>query len=166
MSKRPIDELFAKLVVRYGSEWFRQWQGVDEELVKQDWMDQLGGLSMRAIRYGIENLPTSKPPTVGQFKALCLNVPPPPVKALPAPKPDRRRLREEFAKLRDVLSSARDPRAWIHRLEERRQRGERLTETQMRALQSAAWQLPAEMPAGEFTPIPADCLPPGMRGDA
>lgn len=166
MSNRPIDELFGRLLVRYGADWLRQWQGVDEELVKQDWMHELTGLPIRAIRYGMEHLPVGKPPTVGQFKALCLNVPPPPVKALPAPKPDRKRLAAEFAKLRETIRGERDPRAWIYALEARVKAGERLTEMQRAALQRASYALPAEMPAGEFTPIPEHCLPPGMRSQA
>lgn len=166
MSNRPIDELFGRLLVRYGADWLRQWQGVDEEMVKQDWMREMAGLPMRAIRYGMEHLPTGKPPTVGQFKTLCLNAPPPLVKALPSPKPDRARLAAEFAKLRDTIRGERDPRAWIHALEARVKAGERLTEMQRAAVRRASYALPAEMPAGEFTPIPEHCLPPGMRRSA
>lgn len=166
MSNRPIDELFGRLLVRYGADWLRQWQGVDEELVKQDWMHELTGLPIRAIRYGMEHLPVGKPPTVGQFKALCLSAPPPPVKALPAPKPDRKRLAAEFAKLRETIRGERDPRAWIYALEARVKAGERLTEMQRAALQRASYALPAQMPVGEFTPIPNELLPPGMRSQA
>ena len=161
-----IDDLFKVLMAEYGNRFVRLYDGHDMAEVKARWTEKLDGLKPHHIAYALRHLPESTPPTAGEFLKLCLLAPPAPVRALPAPKPDRRRLREEFAKLRDVLSSERDPRAWIHRLEERRQRGERLTETQMRALQSAAWQLPAEMPPGEFTPIPEHCLPPGMRRSA
>ena len=31
-----IDAIFAKLAVRYGATWLRQWEGVDMNLVKSD----------------------------------------------------------------------------------------------------------------------------------
>lgn len=163
-----IDDVFKVLLAEYGQRFVRMYAGQEDAMpeIKARWAEVLGGVKPAVIRYGLRHLPEKVPPTPGEFRALCLNAPPPEVKALPAPRPDRKRLAAEFAKLRETIRGERDPRAWIRALEARVERGEALTETQRAALQRASYALPAEMPAGEFTPIPADCLPPGMRGEA
>ena len=161
-----IDDLFRVLMAEYGNRFVRLYDGHDMTEVKARWAEKLDGLKPHHIAYALRHLPESTPPTAGEFLKLCLLAPPAPVRALPAPKPDRKRLAAEFAKLRETIRGERDPRAWIYALEARVKAGERLTEMQRAALQRASYALPAEMPAGEFTPIPEHCLPPGMRSQA
>lgn len=163
-----IDEVFKVLLAEYGQRFVRMYAGQEDAMpeIKARWAEVLDGIKPAGIRYGLRHLPEKVPPTPGEFRSLCLAAPPLPVKALPAPKPNRARVDAELAKIRALIGGKPDPRAWIRGLEERQARGEKLTEMQMRALRTAAWELPAEMPAGEFTPIPVDCLPPGMRGAA
>lgn len=68
-----IDRVFQKLSVRYGRTFMARWDGIDEELVKADWAEQLGGFLARpdCLAYALDNLPTDRPPTAGQFRELC-----------------------------------------------------------------------------------------------
>lgn len=161
-----VDRLFARLLVRYGSAWMRMWEGIDESLVKADWASELDKVPPHAIAYGLEHLPPDRPPTAPLFKALCLNAPPPPVKRLPAPKPDLARIASEFAKLRHPRSDGR-PLAWAYDLQERETRGEALTPAQRAAWREALAHMPITGSGAllsEFRPIPSEMLPPAMRG--
>lgn len=104
-----VEALFARLSVRYGAAWLRQWEGIDMAAVKADWAEQLGGASSGAIKHALECLPVDRPPTVGQFQALCRNAPTYAPPALPAPKlsPERRaELSEKLRGLRNKLTGA------------------------------------------------------------
>ena len=83
-----VDSIFARVSVRYGAAWMRQWDGVDMDAVKADWADELAGFEKNpdAIRHAIRCLPIDRPPTVGQFVALCRSSPVMAPLALPAPK--------------------------------------------------------------------------------
>ena len=79
-----IDRLFAKLTVRYGQAFMRQYADLDPSLVKADWGEVLAGFETHheALRYAVENLPDA-PPSAMQFRAIARRAPPP--AALPAP---------------------------------------------------------------------------------
>lgn len=102
-----VDALFAKLSVRYGAAFMRQWPDADLSVVKADWAEVLGGFQNRpdAIRYGLDHLNPDKPPTALQFRALCnsgprddgaLKLPP------PEPAKDGPQLQAVRAKLAEV----------------------------------------------------------------
>jgi hypothetical protein len=99
-----VDSLFARLSVRYGSAWLRQWEGVDIAAVKADWSEELSGFEKNpeAIRHAIRCLPADRPPTVGQFVALCRTAPVMAPPALPAPKLSEEMKERVSAKLRDL----------------------------------------------------------------
>jgi hypothetical protein len=80
------------------------WAGLEPDAVKADWARELSVFQQNpdAIRYGLEYLPPSKPPTVLEFRDICRRSPPAVFKALPAPKPDPERLKAELAKLKMV----------------------------------------------------------------
>ena len=78
----------ARLAVRYGSRWSAMWAGVPMEAVKADWAQCLEGMTSRAIRYALDNLPDERPPTVAQFKKLCLQ-------GLEQPEPYRLRIADK-----------------------------------------------------------------------
>lgn len=69
-----IDSLFARLQVRYGAAWLRQWEGVDITAVKADWARELAGFAgnLDAIAHALDHLPRDRPPLVGQFRDLCI----------------------------------------------------------------------------------------------
>lgn len=78
LSEKWIDAIFARLTVRYGSAFLGRWNGIDMDLVKADWAEELAGLENwpDAIKYALETLQADKPaPTVNEFKAACLRCP-------------------------------------------------------------------------------------------
>lgn len=102
LSEKWIDAIFARLTVRYGSAFLGRWNGIDMELVKADWAEELAGLENwpEAIKHALDTLPADKPaPTVNEFKAACLRAPKPDRKALPEPVADPARVKSEMAKL-------------------------------------------------------------------
>lgn len=102
-----VDELFARLSVRYGAAFMRQWPDTDPALVKADWAEVLGGFQNRsdAIRHGLGKLDPDRPPNALQFRALCnsgprddgfLKLPP------PSPMPDGPQLQAIRTRLAEV----------------------------------------------------------------
>lgn len=102
-TSRFVEKIFARLLVRYGAAWNRMWEGVEPDAVKADWARELAGLSGEAILHALENLPPDRPPTVGQFRALCINRPRAARYELPRPDPTP----EEKARVREALAKAR-----------------------------------------------------------
>ena len=78
-----IDAIFAKLAVRYGATWLRQWEGVNMNLVKSDWGSELSGFArnLEPLRYALRNLP-ERCPNVVQFRAIANCCPLPEFKQL------------------------------------------------------------------------------------
>lgn len=100
-----VEHLFAKLSVRYGSAFQRQWGDADPALVKADWAEVLHGASGASISYAIEYLPPT-PPNAVQFRNLCRGAP------LPAPVAitDKTPVDLEFAKaVKARLEAAKPP---------------------------------------------------------
>lgn len=90
---RYVDEIHARLLVRYGSAWAAKWAGFDAQMmqaVKADWAEQLDGMEPAAIRRALDSLPPEFPPTATAFRALGEDkgMPRPELMpaALPAPK--------------------------------------------------------------------------------
>lgn len=107
-----VDSLMARLAVRYGAAFMRQYEGIDVSLVRADWADVLGGFCGRpdAIRYALDHLPPDRPVTALQFRAIC-NAAPDTTLALPAPdvpaQPER--VAQIAAKLNARRSTAATP---------------------------------------------------------
>lgn len=101
-----VDRIFAKLTVRYGQAFMRQYSDLDPALVKADWAEVLAGFDGQpdALKYAIENLPDA-PPNATQFRAIARRAPST-VLALPAPRGDkpppevRKRLAELLQRMR------------------------------------------------------------------
>lgn len=137
MPKPWVDALFAKLSIRYGAAFLRQWPDADPELVKADWADVLSGFDGKAIKHALDYLPADKPPTAGQFKVLCNAAPVAAVLALPGPleKPSPAVL-ERIATVGQVSG---DPKAWARKLKAGEEQGDRLT-----AAQRSMWRTALE----------------------
>lgn len=90
--RRWVDRLFARLQVRYGDAWTRKWEGLPEDAVKADWLEQLGPVMRnrpQAITHALNNLPADFPPNSEQFLRLCTGFPDMlPALAAPAVKAD------------------------------------------------------------------------------
>jgi hypothetical protein len=99
-SPRWVERLFARLQVRYGNAWSRQWAGIDPAAVKADWASVLGALYERnpqALAYGLDNLPDTIP-SVTAFLRLCAQAPSE-TRALPAPVADKALAAEVLGKI-------------------------------------------------------------------
>jgi hypothetical protein len=72
-----VERIFQKLAVRYGVAFTSRWQGIDPELVKTDWAEQLGRFmnEPKRIAFALDNLPIDRPPTVGQFAEIASQMP-------------------------------------------------------------------------------------------
>lgn len=69
-----VDHLFAKLSVRWGAAFMRQWPDTDPALVKADWADVLDRTSGDSISYALRYLPVA-PCTAMAFRDLCRRAP-------------------------------------------------------------------------------------------
>lgn len=161
-----VERIFAKLALVYGRDFLSRWEGQDLKVVKADWGHELRCFqqSPKAIAYGLSALDPAKPPTVLQFREACLRAPQYAPPALPAPKADP-------AVVAAALGAFQRPKGfsfkgWAYALQEREQRGDRLTEAQRAAWRLALQHRMDEGLGGAFTPILADALPPAMRADA
>lgn len=127
-----VDQLFRKLSIRYGRQFMARWDGIDEADVKADWACVLGGFHARpdCIAYGLENLPSDRPPTATQFRDLCRLKPEAnQAPQLPAPKPDPERLAAALAPLAGIKAkdAVHNPRAWAHSLHTQIQAGRKVS---------------------------------------
>ena len=124
-----IASIFARLQVRYGSQWSNKWRGIELADVQADWARELAGYARNpdSIRHALDNLPADAPPTVGQFNALCRNAPVALPPALPAPAADPERVKACTASLVGKVKAHR--REWAHELQAR-EPGGGLTEAQ------------------------------------
>lgn len=166
LSQRIVDEIFGRLLVRYGAAWIRMWEGIDIGPVKADWAQQLDGASVDSIRYGLDNLPEKYPPTVAEFRAICRGVPLQHVRMLPPPPINRTKAKEAAEKMRGLFKPKEDPLGWAKELRRREKAGESLTfferDCWREALKNEGLSGPVLF--GSISVIPKDVLPPGMRG--
>lgn len=143
LSNSWVEKIHARLLVRYGAAWIRMWEGIDPAAVQADWAEELAGFEANptAIKYALDNLPPDRPPTVAQFKALCINRPEPAPKALPAPKADDAVVKAVNEAVKPKTGAAAN--AWAYELRRRDRMGERLTFTQRQAWRDAIGDGPA-----------------------
>lgn len=110
---RYVDEIHARLMVRYGSAWAAKWAGFDATMmqaVKADWAEELSDMSPAAIRRALESLPAEFPPTATAFRKLGQDGPPRPELAAPAlPAPKSPNLADKAAQVRAHFGLRRKP---------------------------------------------------------
>lgn len=138
-----IEALFKRFLGLYGNRFTRMWEGLDIEDVKQSWARELSGVRGDAIKYAIEHLPESMPPTVLEFRKLCHQAPAPNQALLPGPKLDRDEAAKRAKDLRiQIGSDVSDGRAWARRLLARAEAGERLPVAHVQMARQAleSWQ--------------------------
>jgi len=131
-----IELVFTKLQVRYGAAWLRQWEGVDMQMVKSDWMDELAGFERNPapLLHALTILP-ERAPNVKQFRNLANQAPLPVAPRLARPAADQAVVARSKAKLAGIKEAmaegAADPlRPWLA-LKARHEAGERLTPFQI-----------------------------------
>ena len=115
LALRWVDEIMARLAVRYGSRWSSLWQGLDPGLVRDDWAEQLDGMAPESIRKALDSLPEDFPPTATAFrKAGAIRHESRPLPALPAPDPEGAKRLAETVSATSILGET--PREWMLRL--------------------------------------------------
>ena len=106
-----LDYIFGRMSAIYGAAFLRHWEGVDHELVRQEWKQQLGRfLTYRpSMDYAIDRLKGEFPPSAITFREFCNagpNIPRDELQITHDPKPvdpevvaeARRKLKEMRAK--------------------------------------------------------------------
>ena len=144
MRRDWIDKIFTRLAVRYLDDWTRKMDGLDPDIIKTDWAHELAPFDGNpdAIKWALDNLPSDRPPTVGQFRDLCKNRPAPQPVALPAPPRDPARVAALVAQALAAKPAPPDKKVnvhleWARRLRKRDFLGERLTIHQRQAWREA-----------------------------
>lgn len=66
-----IDQVFAKFGLRYTKRWAEETACVDVSDLKMEWRRCLAGVDIKAVKWALDELPDSRPPTVGEFSAIC-----------------------------------------------------------------------------------------------
>ena len=103
MNLSAIDALWNKMLVVYGQEWTRKFDGMPLDEVKGAWADELRGYSVEQIKYGLSML-GERPPNLIQFKDLCKKAPTyfdsPQLTYRPTPSP------EKLAAFRKIMEDA------------------------------------------------------------
>ena len=127
-----VDAIFTRLSVRYGSEWVRKWDGVDIAAVKADWASELAGLASNpdAIKHALAHLPADRPPTVTQFRALCIGTPEIAVVQLKGPASSSQVVNAAVSNALSAQTGHNGGKDWARRLRKREQLGERLSPVQ------------------------------------
>lgn len=108
LDSRWIDALFAKLGLRYGAAFARQWPEADLGAVKADWAEVLDGTSGEAIAYALRFLHPDRPPNALQFRDQCRRMPSnDAMPRLPAPaeRADPERVKQLVAKAKQALAN-------------------------------------------------------------
>lgn len=151
LPKQSVDQIFARLLVRYGATWIRMWDDIDMEAVKADWAEVLGHCSREQIRHALEHLPDGRPPNAMQFRELCAQLPsstPNMDEVLRLDvKPNPERVKRELARLK----------TWRADMEKGMRETPPATAEEYRRTEGFS---------GPFTPPPEHTLPPGMRKEA
>lgn len=159
-----VEKLFARLAVRYGTAFLRQYGDVQTAAIKADWALALADFERvpKAIEWALQNLPEA-PPNASQFLKLCRSAPGDdrkPFEALPAPPANPERVREALQSLRSrQAAAATSAKAVAERLREIEASGRPLTLAQREMLKACDVQQfdePACMPG---SPIPRERWP-------
>jgi hypothetical protein len=80
--EQGLDYIFGRMSAIYGAAFLRHWEGVDHNLIRQEWANQLGGfLTYRpSMDYAISKLNEEFVPSAIKFRNLCNQGPFIPVK--------------------------------------------------------------------------------------
>lgn len=135
-----VDRIFDKLTLVYGQSFLRRWADIDLAAVKADWAHELGWYAQQpsAIAWALQNLPTERPPTVLEFRALARKAPVEPAPRLEEPKADPERIAAELSKITPVLQrKGDDGKDWARLLVERDNAGEKVRPMSLRLARQA-----------------------------
>ena len=130
-----IDALFARLTGLYGNRFTNMWANIDVQLVRQTWAQELAGVKPPAIKYALDHLPEDFPPTVLQFRKICI-AQPEQAPALTNSTPAHPAVRQAVVSGLSEYNPG-GMKDWAHALKSRHAAGERLNPNQIRCYELA-----------------------------
>lgn len=135
-----VEKIFKKLTLVYGRDFMSRWEGQEVNDVIDDWAEELAGLKNwpESITYALQNLPSGKPPTVLEFRAICFRAPKPERQALPEPVADKARVETELAKLGRPVPKVNVYTDWIGRGLSRLEAGMKVSPSVEKIIREAA----------------------------
>jgi len=150
LAYRVVSDLFDLLAVRYGHLFLGRWSGIELEAVKEDWRQQLAGVSGSQLQYAVDNLGEEPPANVAAFRKLAKSMPDERRMAqhvLPPPEPKAgvpTTMREAFQRLaapRDEPAHITQGRDYLAKwaAEAQKPEGERVNPTQLQRDTLAHW---------------------------
>lgn len=106
-----VDRLFDRLAVRYGTQFARQYDGLDIAAVKADWAEELAGFrtAPEALEYALNHADPDRAPNASQFRALARMAPRIEKPTLPPPPADPEKVDRLMAEGRLAAATARGP---------------------------------------------------------
>ena len=168
LPSRYVDEIHARLAVRYGSAWLAKWQGVDMAAIKADWAAVLDGMQPASISKALDSLPPEFPPTATAFRALGVIA----EEHKPAPQlppPDPVGMRRIAGALGAVVNHQETPGEWMERLRRDVEAGNasraRIDHYRI-AVANGYYGGKTVEQVGGFRPIPHESWPAAMREEA
>lgn len=148
LSEHLVNKIFIRMTLRYGAVWLDTLVGADGEDTKAEWARELTGTSAMAIEGALDSLPDGAPPSLAQFKSLCVFAPGGASRAARRQDGNPRAAAEALARMADtkVRVEAGQPRLkWAHDLRARERAGEKLSNATRRNWR-AALGLPDDSP--------------------
>ena len=72
-----FDYIFGRMSAIYGNDFARKWDGIDPNLIRQEWIGTMGRfLTYKPIMdYALDHIDPARPPSSLQFRNLCQNGP-------------------------------------------------------------------------------------------
>ena len=137
-----IEKIFTKLTLVYGRDFLSRWEGLNIDDVKSDWGHELDGFQNfpEGIAHALTHLPSSKAPTVMEFREIARKAPLPEFKALPSPKASPQVVAEQLARLAPLKKIMTRPgdKAWAPQIIARHEGGEQISPTVLKFAQAVA----------------------------
>lgn len=72
-----FDYIFGRMSAIYGNDFARKWDGIDPNLIRQEWIGTLGWYltSKYSMDFALSHLDPVRPPSSIQMKKLCYDAP-------------------------------------------------------------------------------------------
>lgn len=141
-----IDALFARLTGIYGNRFTNMWANIDAKLIRQTWAKELAGVTPSGIKHALDHLPDEFPPTVLQFRRICI-ARPEQATNLAIDVSASEAVRKAVISGMKVPEANGGMKAWAHRLKSRHDGGDKLGANQIRCYRIALGLDKQEHPA-------------------
>lgn len=134
-----VDRIFDKLSLVYGRDFTNRWDGLPLDAVKCDWAHELSGFENHpeSIKYALQILPQSKPPTVLEFRNLANSCPKMTINELPLPPVDPKIIEMVTQGMRPVTNQPHGMKQWAYILKSRHDAGEKMNSYQISCFKTA-----------------------------